>query len=292
MEDFPYADVETLRLGMTRAAALGLPVAVHAEDPQLTTRLTREAVEHNRRSPAEYVATRPIQAEVNAVALAVALAVATGCSLHVVHASSEIAVGRCRIGTRLGSITCETCPHYLWFIDEDLANVGARLKCAPPLRPYPSVRALQACLSDGLIAFVASDHSPAPPSMKTGDDFLKVWGGVAGVQSTLPAVLTLTPPLEPHAVARLTASAAAARFGLTPNKGMIHPGYDADVALVDLGRTFELRREDLLDRHKLSPYVGRTFRGVVRRTILRGQTIFMDGKVVRPPAGRFVRPAR
>ena len=67
---------------------------------------------------------------------------------------------------------------------------------------------------------------------------------------------------------------------------------DGDLALVDLNQMFELRREDLLDRHKLSPYVGRTFRGVTRRTILRGRTIFLDGKIIGAPGGRFVRPTR
>jgi len=63
------------------------------------------------------------------------------------------------------------------------------------------------------------------------------------------------------------------------------------VTLVDLSRTFELRREDLLDRHKLSPYVGRTFHGLVRRTIVRGTTVSLDGKIVSKPIGRLVKPA-
>ena len=129
-----------------------------------------------------------------------------------------------------------------------------------------------------------------PPSMKHGGDFFRVWGGVAGVQSTLCALLTIEPALPLTHVARYTAGNAAARFNL-PDKGTIATGKDADLSLLDLNARSELKQEHLLDRHKLSPYVGRTFRGVIKRTILRGQTIFAAGKIVGPPRGKFVRPS-
>jgi allantoinase len=125
--------------------------------------------------------------------------------------------------------------------------------------------------------------------MKESDDFFKIWGGIAGVQSTLPILLTLG--IDPADVARATAWNVAQRFKVT-SKGTLQSGLDADLVLINLNLNFELKREDLLDRHKLSPYVGRTFRGVIRRTILRGHTIFMDGKTVGPPRGRLVVPKR
>jgi allantoinase len=179
----------------------------------------------------------------------------------------------------------------LLLTDQDAKRLGAPAKCAPPLRTPRDGAGLRHVLDTEEISFIASDHSPAPISMKTTPNFFDVWGGVAGVQSTLQAMLSLEPPPDIETVGRMTASNAAKRFRL-PLKGAVKVSLDADVTLVDLDRTFVLRREDLLDRHKLSPYVGRTFRGVIRRTILRGRTIFRDGKVVGPPAGRFVRPAR
>jgi allantoinase len=147
-------------------------------------------------------------------------------------------------------------------------------------------------LSTGEITFVASDHSPAPPQMKRGDDFFKIWGGIAGVQSTLSAVLDLDPPLPLPSVAEYTAAAAARRFDI-PSKGTIAKGNDADLALVDLWAYYELTRDMLLDRHKLSPFVGRQFRGVVRRTLVRGHTVFRDGKIVAGDfRGRLVTPGR
>jgi allantoinase len=125
--------------------------------------------------------------------------------------------------------------------------------------------------------------------MKTGDNFFAIWGGIAGVQSTLSAMLSIEPPLQPQTVANLTSGSVASRFDL-PSKGRIDVGLDADFTLVDLSKHFELKRNDLLDRHKLSPYVGRIFRGIVRRTIVRGQTVFQDGRMTGAFRGRLLTP--
>jgi allantoinase len=141
---------------------------------------------------------------------------------------------------------------------------------------------------------VASDHSPAPPSLKQGDDFFAIWGGISGCQSLLPALLT-----EGHQgrglpltrVAAITAGFAARRFRL-PAKGTIAVGADADLALVDLDGSFVLGREDLRYRHRQSPFVGRRFAGSVVRTILRGRTTWSENRIASPPIGRLVSPAR
>ena len=125
--------------------------------------------------------------------------------------------------------------------------------------------------------------------MKKGDDFFAIWGGVSGVQSTLAILLSRGPKLPRELIGRLIATNVAARYQL-PNKGQIAPGYDADVSLVDEPACYELTREQLLDRHKLSPYVGRTFHGRVKRTIVRGTTVFSDGQIVSKPVGQLVRP--
>jgi allantoinase len=189
-------------------------------------------------------------------------------------------------------VTCETCPHYLTLTNLDLERLGATAKCAPPLRSPGDVDELWQDLIDGKFAFVASDHSPAPPSMKVGDDAFAIWGGIAGVQSTLSILLSRGPRVALPLVARLIATGAAERFAI-PRKGRIEVGSDADLALVNIAVCYELKPQMLLDRHKLSPYVGRTFHSVVRRTISRGRTIFADGKMVGDDhRGRLVKPAR
>jgi allantoinase len=291
IDDFPCCDDETLYRGMRSAARLGLPVAVHAENDGMTRALASIARKEGRTGVRDYLASRPIAAEAEAVSRALLLAGEAGCALHVVHTSCARGVQLVRQAADAGSCdaTCETCPHYLLLTEEDMAALGARAKCAPPLRSAEERRKLLAEVAAGQVDTIGSDHSPAPPGMKEAADFFSAWGGVSGVQATLRALLTLDLPAP--LVARLVSENVAHRFAL-PGKGGIRLGADADLVLVDVGETPELSRAELLDRHRLSPYVGRTMRGAVRRTLLRGRTIFQDGALVGAPSGRFLRPAR
>ncbi len=294
--DFVAADDLTLYEGMVAAARLGLPVAVHAESDSMTAALAARAVAAGRVGVADYLASRPLLAELEAIQRAILLAAEAGCRLHIVHISSGRGVALVAEARARGlDVSCETCPHYLAFTEEDVVRIGAAAKCAPPIRDHATRAELWARLMAGEIDLLASDHSPAPPELKRWtppDSFFATWGGIAGVQSTLELLLS-----EGHhgrglalaAIARLTAGAVAERFALA-GKGALAPGYDADLALVDLGANWTLGRDDLHDRHRLSPYVGMALRGRVVRTLRRGQTIYRDGKPAAGAGGRLLRP--
>ena len=139
---------------------------------------------------------------------------------------------------------------------------------------------------------VASDHSPSPPEMKSGD-FFRAWGGIAGVQSTLAVLLEQghrQRGLPFERISALLAATPAQRFRIA-NKGTIAPGNHADLAVVDLSRTFTLQTGDLQQRHRISPYVGSEFRGALVRTIRRGETIFLEGAVTAQTRGELARPS-
>jgi allantoinase len=277
LPEFPRADDLTLLRGMEEAAKLGLPVAVHAE--------TNELVQASGTTVRDYLNSRPVIAEVTAIRRAIELAEETGAKLHIVHVSSGRGVMAALEGRQRGvDVTIETCAHYLHFGEDDMERLGAVLKCAPPLRAASERKVLWRAVTRGDIDIVASDHSPAPPSMKEGSDFFRIWGGVAGVQSTLNVLLDFA---APERVAALTAANPAARFGLA-RKGRIEEGYDADFTLVDLNTEHTVKRESLFQRHGFSPYVGATFRGVVRRTVVRGRTVFVDGRIAADGGGQFV----
>jgi allantoinase len=262
LPEFPRADDLTLYEGMREAARLGLPVAVHAESQDLTKPRGGSDIR-------AFLESRPVLAEVEAIRRAALLAAETGVKLHLVHVSSGRGVAAALEARAHGvDVSIETCPHYLFFTEEDLYRIGAVAKCAPPLRTAVERECLWAAVVSGQVDMVASDHSPAPPDMKCGDNFLRVWGGIAGGQSTLSVLLTRGVPLE--RIAHLTASEPARRFAIA-RKGRIAPGYDADLALVDLAARFTLQPEHLQQRHRLSPYIGAEFRGVVRHTLLRGE---------------------
>ncbi len=262
IDDFEAADVPTLRRGMEIAAGLGLPVAVHAEDPGSLLLPVGT-------SWFDWCRSRPVGAELAAIETALGLAEETGCSLHVVHVSSGAGVRLVTEARDRGvAVTCETCPHYLAFTEEDAERLGALGKCAPPLRSAVERDDLRAELQARRIDLVASDHSPAPASMKQGDDAFAAWGGISGCQTLLPALLTHG-GVGVEEAARLTATAPAARFGLA-GKGRIEEGADADLALVALAERWTLAADELRYRHPHSPYVGGAFTGRVVRTLLRG----------------------
>lgn len=294
LDEFPAADEATLRQGMAIAARHHLPVAVHAESDALTRQLTEERVEHGLTSARDWLDSRPIEAELEAIRVALKLAGETKCKLHIVHVSSgEGAALVASAKARGVDVSCETCPHYLAVTEEDLFTIGAPAKCAPPPRPKDSQDLLWASLMAGHIAFVASDHSPAPPEMKAGDDWFKIWGGIAGVQHTLPLLLTeghRARGMDLPSIARLTSHNAAVRFDLRPEKGGIKIGAEADFAFVDLDAEFEVHRWELLNRHPLSPYAGRKLRGKVVRTMIFSRTVFLDGKIVSSGGGRLLKP--
>ena len=183
IEDFACVDDGTLRAGMKRAATLALPVAVHAESETLTRRLAQERISSGRTSIRDYLESRPVAAELDALRRALEVAGETGCALHVVHVSCGAGIRLIAEARRAGlNVSCETCPHYLTLTAEDVEQIGATAKCAPPLRSAREQEELWRELLDGQVDTVGLDHSPAPPEMKRSANFFEVWGGISGGQ--------------------------------------------------------------------------------------------------------------
>lgn len=281
IDDFPKADPATLRAGMQRAAELDLLVAVHAEidHPELV----------HGSSIDDYLASRPIAMELEAIRLALDLAGETGCPLHIVHVSSAAGVALIAQARAAGAdVTCETCPHYLVLNEEDVEKLGAVAKCAPPIRDERERQRLLACVAAGHVQTIGSDHSPSPMAMKTDPDFFKVWGGISGAQHLLALLFDLD--LDPERIQCVASENVADRFLLASRKGRIDAGLDADLVLVDPEGHTEVTMESLHYRHRHTPYLGRTLRSRVARTIVGGRTVCLDGQIVGEPFGRLLIP--
>jgi allantoinase len=189
-------------------------------------------------------------------------------------------------------VSVETCPHYLYFTENDLERIGVAAKCAPPIRDAHEQAELWRGVLEERVDIIASDHSPCDPALKKTGDFRTSWGGIAGVQSTLAVLLARGSDgrrLRFERIAAVLAENPAARFKI-PQKGAIAVGKDADLVLLDPSRSYTLDPTRLLQRHKISPYIGTTFTGMIVRTIRRGETIFANGRIVAKTRGRFVRP--
>jgi allantoinase len=290
--EFPRADDLTLFEAMQIAARHDLAVAVHAESEEITAGLTARIRAAGGKDVRAYLASRPVIAEVEAIHRAALLAREAGARLHIVHISSGRGVAAALEARARGArITIETCPHYLFFTDQDMERIGAFAKCSPPLRPQQDRDELWGHLLAGEVDVIASDHSPSTPDLKCNPDFFAIWGGIAGVQSTLAVLLDPARGLPLSRIVGMVAETPAARFRIA-GKGKIAPGYDADLALLDLGAEYTLRPEDLKQRHAISPYLGARLRGRVERTLLRGRTIFEHGRIAAGEPGKWVRPTR
>jgi allantoinase len=297
VDEFQASDEATLRAGMRRAAELGMLVAVHAEDEALALRYTAE--QHARGTDVRtFLKSRPVELELAAIRTATDIAGETGCALHIVHVSSPEGVALALEARKRGvDVTVETCPHYLLLTEEDVVRLRAPAKCFPPLRPEALRLGLWRELEAGSIDTIGSDHSPAPPDMKRSSDFFAIWGGISGCQHGFEALLSegiTRRPVE-EALARLSAllsANVARRFRIDGQKGSLSEGLDADMTIIDTASDHVLSNADLLYRHRQGPYDGRRSRVRISRTIVRGRTVYAQGRIAPGvPPGHFVRPA-
>ena len=292
IDDFPMVDAATLSEGMRMAADLGLLVAVHAESEQMTRDLTKTRLAAGQTTVADYLASRPLEAELEAMQSAIQLAHQSGCRLHIVHVSGGSGVQLVAEARAKGvDVTCETCPHYLMLCDIDMKDIGAAAKCAPPLRSIAAGRDLWKRLSD--VTTIGSDHSPAPPEMKQSSNFFDVWGGISSCQHLLPLMINAAQDpgqeITREQIARWTSENVAQRFRIS-GKGGLAVGKDADLTIVDPENGDVITPDALFYRHRQSVYLGRKMRCRVERTILRGQTIFNHAKILPGPKAQLVRP--
>jgi allantoinase len=299
LDEYPGVDDATLFDALRRAATLGLIVGLHAESDSLTTALGAEAQRNDRRDPLAWANARPPFTEVEPVRRALLLAGETGASIHVVHVSTPEAVRQVAAARASGvRATLETCPHYLALDEDDLARLGPFGKCAPPLRPRALVEELWREVLAGRVDLIASDHSPCPPDDKERgrQDIWLAWGGLHGVQTLLPVLLTEgvhTRNMPLPLLVRLTSAAPARRYGLYPRKGALLVGSDADLAIVDLDATWTLDASMLKTRWPVSPFLGKQFRGRVEMTLVRGTVVYRAGEIqVAPGFGQRLVPRK
>lgn len=294
LAEFPPLSDPDLADAIARCADLNLLLALHAEDPLETAERSRSAQAEGRQHALDWAHARPPSTELTAVQRALELATRTSVRLHFVHISTAGAVREIAQARSSGAdVSVETCPHYLVLDESDLEQAGAFGKCAPPLRARSEVEALWDALRDGEITYVASDHSPCPPTMKTMDNIWTAWGGLGGVQSLLATLLSEgyhRRGLDLPSIVRLTSLAPAQRLGLYPRKGTLQVGSDADIALVDLETEWTPRSDDIQTRWRLDPFIGRARRGRVVTTLVRGTVVWDSGTAqVQPGTGELVR---
>jgi allantoinase len=286
IDGFAWTDEAQLRKALAILRGSGLPLLAHAELAGPVERAT--ALIQSSENPADwrayatYLASRPDEAELEAIELLIGLAAVFDTPIHIVHLATALALPALRKARAAGlKITVETCPHYLWFAAEEIPGGATEFKCAPPIRSAANREALWQALKEGVIDMIATDHSPCPPEMKNRESgrFNTAWGGIASLGLALPIVwtglhqrggglelLTRWLATEPARLAGLG--------GLAGRKGALAAGYDADIVVFEPNAEWTVTEEELRFRHKVSPYLGARLRGRVLETYLRGECIF------------------
>ncbi|MFF9037374.1 allantoinase AllB [Streptomyces sp. NPDC014892] len=280
VDEFPHLDQDGLARSLAEIAGFGGLLIVHAEDPHHLDAAPQQGGPRY----ADFLASRPRDAEDTAVAALVAQARRLDARVHVLHLSSSDALPLIAEAKREGvRITVETCPHYLTLTAEEVPDGASEFKCCPPIRESANQDLLWQALADGTIDCVVTDHSPSTADLKT-DDFATAWGGISGLQLSLAAVWTEA-RRRGHGledVVRWMSTRTAALVGLDDRKGAIEPGRDADFAVLAPDATFTVDPAALQHRNRVTAYAGKTLYGVVKSTWLRGQRIVADGEFTAP----------
>ena len=283
VDGFAWADEAQLRKALAVLRGSGLPLLAHAELAGPVERAT--ALIQTWEDPAgcrgyaTHLASRPDDAELEAIELLIGLAVVFDTPIHIVHLATALALPALRKARAAGlKITVETCPHYLWFAAEEIRDGATEYKCAPPIRGAVNREVLWQALKEGVIDMIATDHSPCPPEMKNRESgrFDTAWGGIASLGLALPVVWTGLQHRDGglELLTRWLATEPARLAGLTGRKGALVAGYDADIVVFEPNVEWTVTDEGLRFRHKLSPYLGARLRGRVLETYLRGECIF------------------
>jgi allantoinase len=266
IDDFPAATEAELRAAMPLLAERGLPQLAHAElvmpQPPLA----------DPRRYADFLASRPPEFERDAIALLIKLCREFRCRTHIVHLSDAESLSALRAARDEGlPLTVETCPHYLVFDAESVADGATELKCTPPIRSRANREQLWQGLAERVIDFIASDHSPSPPELKRRDtgNFETAWGGISSVQLLFSAVWTEA-ARRGHTLQEVIEWLSYRPAEFLGRTTELRPGAEASFIAVDPDARFVVRGAELQHRHPLTPYEGLEMRGVVRQTWIRG----------------------
>ena len=280
IDEFPNVTEKDMDEAMPIIAKYNIPLLAHCEI------FEGEAVNELSEFPSSYkhyLESRPKQWENDAVELMIKLCRKHRCKTHIVHVSScEALDSIAKAKKERLPVTAETCAHYIYFNAEDIPDSNCLYKCAPPIREKENNMLLKKAFADHTLDFITTDHSPAPPSIKEieSGNLQKAWGGIAGIQFLLQASWTAlkeTIPLE--AFIPLLTEKPALFLKAENRKGKIAVGYDADLTIWNPEGKEIIQAEDILYRHKISPYIGEELFGTVEQTIVNGITVYKDKKI-------------
>jgi allantoinase len=291
--DLPAPSDGAMLEGFEILARRGYRCTVHAENASIMARRQAKLEAAGRTDPLAHLAARPEVCAMEAVGRAIIFAEWTGARLHIAHKSSKDALYLIRDAKRRGvDVTVETCPQYLLLSTEDMKVQGGVMRVNPPIREPGHQEPLWEALREGVVDMIATDHAPHTPEEKTRSSIWQCDCGFPGVETQMPLMLTEVNRgrMTIMDYVRWACVNPAKAWGLYPTKGVIQPGADADIVLVDLAAEGALDQGSLFSKSKISPWHGRRVKGLPVLTMVRGRIVMRDGKLLAQPG--WGKPAR
>jgi allantoinase len=281
-----FVDNATLQALMEKTAQFHAITNVHAEDEELSQRLTAELKRANRMDPIAHNESKPNAVEEKAIRDAIDIARAARSKLHISHMSTSEGVRLIASAKREKvNVTAETCPHYLSLTRADVLKLGPYLKMSPPLKTEADVLALWRGLANGTVDMITSEHAPGEADEKEigWENIWDAWGGIPSIETMLPVVLSEgvnKDRITIEKAAKVLSENPAKRFGLYPRKGHIAVGADGDFAIVDLAAEKKVKATDLHYKVGWTPYEGWILKGWPTATIVQGRVVAKDGQIL------------
>ena len=288
IDEFPNISERDLRKVMPVIAKHSLPLLVHCELAAGRPKTKNHSISYR-----NYLASRPSDWEDNAIALMIRLCGEYNCRTHIVHLSSASSIDQIAKAKQDGlPLTVETGQHYLYFSAEKIKDGQTQYKSAPPIREKENNERLWLALKNGIIDFVATDHSPALPSMKEleSGDFMKAWGGISSIQFSLPALWTAARQHDCDLtdIAKWLCENPARLTGKENIMGKIEKGLGADLAVWDPEKCFYVTEGIIQHKHKVTPYLHEELYGEIEQTYLGGEKVFDKGKFLHLNRGKII----
>jgi allantoinase len=285
IDDFPNVTEKDLDEAMPIIAKYNIPLLAHCE---LYDAAVDSDFENHPTSYQHYLASRPKKWENDAIDLMIRMSRKHNCPVHIVHVASAEALSNIEAAKKEGlPITAETCTQYIYFNAEEIPDANCKYKCAPPIREKANNDQLKEAFVTGVLDFITTDHSPAPPSIKeieTGN-LKKAWGGIAGIQFLLSGSWTAMKDIMTLEQFIPLVTSKPASFIKANLKGTIAVGKDADLVIWNPEDTSLISESDVLFRYKISPYISQSLNGVVLETIVNGETVYKNKSITNKNKG-------
>ncbi|WP_309614736.1 allantoinase AllB [Flavobacterium sp.] len=288
IDEFPNVTEKDLDEAMPIIAKHNMPLLAHCElyDTEVDCDF-----DNNPTSYEHYLASRPKQWENDAIDLMIRMCRKHNCPVHIVHVASAEALSKIEAAKKEGlPITAETCAQYIFFNAEDIPDANCIYKCAPPIRERSNNEQLKHAFVSGVLDFITTDHSPAPPNIKEMEsgNLKKAWGGIAGIQFLLTAswtALKSTMTLEQF-IPLVTSKPA--HFIKASTKGELKIGNDADIVIWNPDAIDLVKPKDIFFRYKISPYIAQNLNGQVLETIVNGATVYHNKSIQNKNKGQWL----